>query len=388
MEYTRRSTVSHLQLQTRYRTYNVTWTTGKIYFFHSIDIYRETYRLLFQVDKRLTLNMTFLIINFFKAPGECDHNRLEVVKSGKSFCALNRNAEYTYCKHYSAFNLFPKFNLLYLQLEDSFILLPFELNALFSVVDNNFITTEFTRLDETITTLIPNFSTMSIFHNYNINTPIHYLLISYLIQVRKHYNIVFLLEYFSKSNFKIYDGPGFTFPLLKTDKVVFITSAFQCITQFFLEEFNTTVNAFVSYSTKTAEISRQLTIREKEMHFKYPVEYCLNILCIFSIETNAGHQVNVTIVSISSSAKHSDCLLWGLVTLEDSDNNYQESVSKCWDQDVGSSSNINFYSLNSKLILILYNYQDASQIKVSGFISRTKCKPATFRSMFIFSFIL
>ena len=129
---------------------------------------------------------------------------------------------HTYCKHYSAFNFFPKFNILYLHLKNSVILLPFELSALFSVIDNNFITTEFTRVDEPITTLISNFSTTRIFHNYNINTPIPFLLISYLIQVKKHYKIVFLQEYFSNSNFKIYDGPGFKFPLLKTDKVVFI----------------------------------------------------------------------------------------------------------------------------------------------------------------------
>ena len=74
------------------------------------------------------------------------------------------------------------------------------------------------------------------------------------------------------------------------------------------------MNAFVSFSIKAAEISRQLTIREEEVHFKYPAQNCLKILCIVSMETNSGHQVNITIVNISSSTKHhSDCLLWGLI---------------------------------------------------------------------------
>ena len=89
-------TIGRQQFQTMFRAYNVTWTTGKIYILHSIVIKSETYRFLFHVDKRLTLNITFLIINFFKASGQCEHNRLEVIKSGKTFSAGNLNAEYTY----------------------------------------------------------------------------------------------------------------------------------------------------------------------------------------------------------------------------------------------------------------------------------------------------
>ena len=50
-------------------------------------------------------------------------------------------AEYSYCKQYSAFSLYPKFNDLCIVYDSCVSLSSLELKAVFSVIDNEFIIT-------------------------------------------------------------------------------------------------------------------------------------------------------------------------------------------------------------------------------------------------------
>ena len=219
---------------------SVTWVTGQIYLYHTSPLKSKTYIFKFTVHVVLTLNITFLIIDFLVQ--DCDNTKLVVtktpnVKLSKWSDVLHvhiHDEEYTYCKYYSAFSLYPKFNNLYILYDISINLLPIELRAIFSVIDHKFITTLPTKGARANQISRRDFSNINTFHNYNINK--YYFLMSYLIQMMKHCQIV-LSSHFADKKIAIYDGPGFTFHLLHSNGIFYLTSSFQCIIQVLQEIF-------------------------------------------------------------------------------------------------------------------------------------------------------
>ena len=212
------------------------------------------------------------------------------------------------------------------------------------MIDNEFIITV---PKSEKTTLIPktDFSNIFSFHNYHINRS-HYIF-SYLILVIKNYQVL-VYSQFVNTNITLYDGPGFTFPLINSDEKYYRTSTFQCIIQVLQETSNVKFkNTSIIFSAKPLNIAEYLEISGRVIPFGFPRESCLSMLCMIELKTQDDYQINITILNIFSlKRKTSSCLLWGLVTVEHFNNNYKESHCK----HLGYSLSVHFYSSISSLI--------------------------------------
>ena len=132
-----------------YKLLVIKWATGQLYLAQS-SIVEKPYHIFFNVDKTLSLNITFIQLKFYlEELYLCDASGILIFKKKPNvdkidYCPDDDTyAEYTFCKHYATFNFYPKFNQLCIKnrkYNDNFVY-PFQLSFQFSVTDNKLIET-------------------------------------------------------------------------------------------------------------------------------------------------------------------------------------------------------------------------------------------------------
>ena len=146
----------------------------------------------------------------------------------------------------------------------------------------------------------------------------HFIL-SYLINVRKTFQIKLFSLY--SELIAIFDGPGFIFPIIKTNNQYYTTSSFQSVVQFYKRSPNTKLDRFLTFSAFDKEPSNYLNIKQEHAVFFSPTLRCTNILCVTEVKVQNEHQVNFTVSNIST--LKTGCLFWGLVTIDPGDKNHE-----------------------------------------------------------------
>ena len=216
------------------KTLEVKLPTGKLHLGKS-TLEKTGYEITFNVDKKLTLNITFLVLKFYLESHICDAVGIEVVVKKLYLVRNTTNKDeikYFYCKQYAAFNFYPKFNEIYIKTirDDGDFVLPFQLHSIFSVIDKQFVTTYSVPKENTSWFVKRNLSAIQYFHIYKPCR--NCFLISYQIQVKKIYQIIIssLLKQFT-----VFDGPGFIFPVINSSQNVYSTSTYQCIIQLIIQ---------------------------------------------------------------------------------------------------------------------------------------------------------
>ena len=203
-------------IKSHYKLLTIKWATGQLHLVAS-SVVEKPYHIFFNVEKRLTLNITFILLKFYLELDFCDVSGIKIFKKKPDldqidYCQNNNtHLLYVYCKHYATFNLYPKSNQVCIKNQKNNYekVHPFQLSFKFSVTDNNVM--------ETIL-MIPGkqnfFSYLNpinvlYFHSYSIY---HFLMVSCLIKVTKLYQIAISATDFN--SYIIFDGPGFIFPVI------------------------------------------------------------------------------------------------------------------------------------------------------------------------------
>ena len=257
-------------------------------------------------------------------------------------------------------------------------MLPFEFNATFAIIDDNLITNLYipSNLNILVTRIFNKFGTVYSHHNQTKT-----LVISYFIKAKKFYQMVFASTNLFNSSWFIFDGPGFTSPILGPKKEV-TTTAFQCIVQFIFKSKTIPTTDQVDFTHQPKNISQSQTISiEKGVirYFDLSHNTIWNKLSIILIKVKKGLQINVTVLNIvSSHSQSSECVDWGFLTVEYLDRKYEESAPICSKHNGTLAASRNFYSVNSSLIILFYLYQGSGKVNISGVMSTTKCKPLHF----------
>ena len=348
--------------------------TGKLHLEKS-TLEKEGYEIHFNVDKKLTLNITFLVLKFYMESNLCDAVGIEVVVKKIS---LNRNTtnkeeiKYSYCKQYAAFNFYSKFNELYIKSirDHRDFVLPFHLYIIFSVIDKQFVTTELETKEGSNWLIKRNISAIKHFNFYKLYG--NCFLISFQIQVKKMYQIIISLLV---KHFTIFDGPGFIFPIINSSQNVYVTSTYQCIIQHIMQPNNSFEGQEFSFTVKTMHIQKQFNVTDIDMLFKFP-DMCENVVCITKVTSGQGYQVNFTMETMySMNSLGFACLFWGLVVVEQFDSTYEESKTICETLDHNVSPSRSFYSIQSSIFIVIVNYQNSENNSFLGVVSKTRCQP-------------
>ena len=352
----------------------VIYATGKMYLLHPVISIGKTYMFFFNLDKTVNLNITFHKIIFFKNPQKCDKAGLRI------YTKLQENKSYIFCGYYSTLNFYPNFEtftmefLFYRHLQ----LLPFEFNASFAVIDTNFVTNVHSSNSLNLS-MSKTFTNLQAFYSYKLQKKI--TAISYSIKASKVYKIVFpSLNLFSFTYF-VFDGPGFTSPILTANNKI-TTSTFQCILQFlFVTKFiPRSGNISFTFQPQNMDLSKNITTpKGLQRYFSLAHTANFNRLSMILLQAQQGFQVNVTVLNIFSSfTQSSDCTDWGFLIVEHLDGKYEESITLCSKHNGSSVPSRSFYSVNSTLIMLLYSYPGIQQLNISGVISTTQCKTIYF----------
>ena len=348
--------------------------TGKLHL-KKTTLEKEGYEIIFNVDKTLALNITFLVLKFYMESNLCDAVGIEVVVKKISVNKSNTNKEemkYFYCKQYAAFNFYPKFNALYIKSirDDDDFVLPFQLYIIFSVIDKQFESTDLVTKEGNNWFIKRNISVIEHFHLYKLYG--NCFLISYQIQVNKIYQIIISLLL---KHFTIFDGPGFTFPIISSAQNIYITSTYQCIIQHIMQLNNSFEGQEFSFTVKTMHIQKQFNVTDTDMLFKFP-DMCENLVCITKVTSGQGYQVNFTLKTMySMTSLGFACLFWGLVVVEEFDSTYEESKTICETLDHNVSPSRSFYSVQPSLFIVIVNYQNSEHNTLLGVVSKTRCQP-------------
>ncbi len=197
-------------------------------------------------------------------------------------------------------------------------------------------------------------------------------LLYYLIQVKKS-RFITVKTFWQDIEMSVHDGPGLLSSVIQQIDNRYVASSFQCtmiiliLSQASSKLSNLFVSEFVSNNIDMKNISYNEMFASP-----LPVD-CQTNLCILKLNAKPGYQVNVTLVGINFNGQQSPlCFFGGLVVSEELRGDYKEHLPVC--KSLGDESK-HFFSLNSSIMIVTYNYKHYSSISATVRISQTKCKP-------------
>ena len=185
----------------------------------------------------------------------------------------------------------------------------------------------------------------------------------YFIQVKKIYQIMIYVKSIESHNHLVYDCPHFVAMCKRNFVRRMRSSTFQCIVQVLS-------GSFGYKAVKTHSEMYISTNKFTNETINIPNRNCFKDMCILHIDSYDGQSVNFSIVDLVSSATLiSFCTYAGLSVGYTVQGRYKERFTVC-----DSHEGI-FYSHNYTMIIVLYWYDDLSNISATIQLFQTECNP-------------
>ena len=279
--------------------------------------YTRLYRLVFQLNLQLKLNITFNKLITRDYFGTCNLYHLTV-----AFGTCGDKC-FKYCGRLSHFNVFPPSRNVsfYVQLQFRHVVF---IDVIFHVMS--------AQLIESHRTEKFGFTLMSVYF-----VPLaKRLILTYRIFVNKHERIVFSSEKVpNRINVMIFDGPGFFSPktFVQKEKINISTTTFQCVIQVIHHEHNNEekIFSFMSY-LRILTKKKYVNIENKTDFFSFPGDICLKPSCLFVLLLHSKQNVyfNVTIHQFSYVGQPNfKCFFGGFVFLDFVSTQFKETLLMC-----------------------------------------------------------
>ena len=352
---------------------HVFWTSGKInIYLLSHKLNPHNYYFNFDLNSEIRLNLTFVVIHLGMSILNCNYDYLEVNSSNSV------EHKYKYCGYHSNFNLYPEFNSITMIIT-LIVIMPFHLDTIFSVTDEMLI---YNPIDFNTTWRTSDYYQIDYVVNAQCYTIAkYYYITSFLVSTIKIFRVRIRITNSKEQNYVIYDGPGYVFTVLtKNSHKSFIhASTFQCLVQFLLTyqfqpQFNTIF--YYSYATGDTTVYKTFPVHSGTL-IQMPFTNCLNTFCVHIVEANKNSQLNFTVLDMSvQSHEKSNCLFQGLYLGKIGKFQYLTIDELCSDinSSLHSSSMLNFHTRGSSLYMVLYWYNDYTDINATVYVNISKCK--------------
>ena len=324
------------------------------------------YKLMFKLNKQLSLNITFNKLFTRDYFGYCFLYHLTVafgVCGDKCF---------KYCGMLSHFSVFPpsrnvSFHFSYIGKKPIFI------DVMCHVMSAQLIQSQRTE----------NLSfTLMFVYLVPLNKR---LITTYRILVKKDEKIrLFSYRISRKVDLIIFDGPGFLSPVyyIQNGKINVSTATFQCVVQVIHHEYKEEKNIFspLNYLAESKE-KKKIHMKNKSEIVQFPDDLCLEPSCLSALLLHSTQNVylNITIHQfLYMGEPSSKCYLGGFAFLDFAFHQFEETLLMC---NRHPNSNLfetshhqrNILSRNSSVIIILYQYKEYSSIQFSASIQLSNC---------------
>lgn len=329
--------------------------------------YNSNFGLMFQVDKRLRLNLTFSSMsfssgssNFDKGDVPCAQGLLEI----KFGTQATDNDILTFCghvSHYSVFPLFPNMAFILSVLP----LTKFCVAGSYMVQDKGVVCSILAKKEQHC-----KLCNIAIHYMTGQSTAFHVSLTH--VTVKKDRQLRVHMHLCQRQNFCLFDGPWHLSPKVSIVGKMFFLSSFQA----FVLTGRSTVSQEecpLSYTSKWADShkiifknSSVITVPSDSIFPHVPQ------LCVLLVQTSYKGQVNLTVDQLDYQGEESNsCKYGGFVTSQYLANEYRENPILCQNIDVRDRRS--FYSSGAFLWAILYMFKPYSTLKVVFALSTTLC---------------
>ena len=353
---------SVFQGKSPYKT-TVNWTSGKFY----IGIPRHvsprniSYQLHFNLNLKLRLNVTFLVLQLQGSISNCAYDKLEVISLKVT------GSQYKYCGYHEHFNLYPEFNYFMISIT-LYLGKSFQLDSTYSVTDKHLI-------------FNPHDNTKMGHLNYCVYTVGgRQYVTSFMIRTIKFFRVRLMINKSNIENYVVYDGPHYRFSILKAkgDNNTLVASTFQCYLQFLL---NSDIYGQNNYDFHYSNAPNNKKFFKKidtvsQIFITMPDTNCLSNFCIQVLQHTRGFSFNLSVINVFvHSHETSSCIFQGLYLGEGVYYNFDLNDEICSEIQPPSQSSIpNFYTRGSSLWMGLYWYEGYTSITTRVSVTVTSCK--------------
>ncbi len=316
---------------------------NKVKSFFKVLFKRKTlpFRRIFHLDKRLSLNLTFLNLIFLEK--DLHFCSTFQIVTNKRIKATN------FCGKHGRFAIFTPGNQVEFYGSMGFCIYH-KLIVSFMVIDTNF----------TITMLGKPKSLLLL---DSICLRQRTVLSEFLFQTQKH-KMLLIQTTLSSQLVATYDGPSSLSPLLTKLAGHYLLSAFLGKVHILCERRNISLN----FTSRSQLMSRKLLTKPTTL--TWPNDECTRTICLIQLRAELGSQVNVSLLDMNFQGENTaQCLLGGLVTIDLVGSNLEKEMPVFCIK----YTRRNFFSQESSLIVILFQYLPVQKTNLFSYISGTIC---------------
>ncbi len=321
-----------------------------------------SYSVKFEMDMKLSLNLTVNHLFFSTGPLDCEAGNF-TISQGTNVELMKFCGYFCHLSIFSRVHTFEAKVILYASVY-------FLFHSFFSIMQaNTFVS--FQHNDPTL--IYP----IQVLHFGNKMCKFQYYL-----RVDKFSHILISKIACKKCKMDALDGPGPLSSTLTETKNQYLCSTFQCQVYVVAEN---CANISLKFSSQPLSHTTQVNVSGEGMVI-LPSSHCLRSPCVVLLCTNDSQEINTTVVSVNNT-HHSNlvltdfleslsCTFSGLVSVVlSSEGENEESFSLC-SSSLFQKSGIHrsFFSRNSSLTLILYWYKCYTEIHVALHVSLTTCQ--------------
>ena len=310
------------------------------------------------------------VTHVWDEPPKSNSSLLDILSSGVLNCRLecvvvisshSRATKFQFSGQYSSFSLYRKYQNVLLHYKSIRFITQYQVDGMFMIID----------FDEPVNVPIlqrklrPHL-VYKVKHKHTV--------LRYLISIRKLDHMIIKMTCSSTVRYVVHDGPGLFSDILHLSDNYTVTSTFQCLVLLLTLDKTMLPKMYFVYVSKKKPPSIKTTINNTSNNvFHFPNNKCNRVLCVLTANADPGYQVNITATLVKSTNDYNyNCLYTGLVTGERLASKYRESKIVCDSSYDGQV--ISFYSKNTSLTVVVYWYQQYSEISSTIIISQTKCK--------------
>ena len=316
------------------------------------------YYVIFHLYRELKLNVTFMHISII--------GKNSNVAFYKYLCKESQTS-FDYSGIESSFSLYPPYYQLVFRIKTSIgVKLPVVVTTMFSVISQNILANS----------KLPAIKSPTITAIHRIKVA-KATVFTYRMQIERYKGIVLDLYPKDRVLYLLYLGPGYLSRKINLDgnERKFINT-FQCTLQVILPKMDGVQNTSAYALFRGQKLPRKLISvgNNIETVVKFPHTVCINktTTCVLDIRNPAGY-INITIISsVFKGPPHPDCIYGGITWYES-----LKLMSHCYKFSVSEPLNIqnrNFFSQNSSVLMVFYQYKDYSLLSVSFTVISSKCK--------------
>ncbi len=294
---------------------------------------------IFFLDKHLSLNLTFHVLVFLERNvGVCSSFNIVFFKG----------REFNLCGKHAVFSIFTPGNQL--KIKGSMEQCTFHrIISTFMVTDRGFVETVVDKSEKHV--LVDCF----ILHPKAV-------LSVFLFQTDKN-KMLWVQTSLTAHFLVVYDGPNSLSPKVPESKKSYMLSTFLGKIWILSQSKNYTLN-YLSQNQVMTEI-----VLAKQNTTSFALDECQPVLCITKLTAKPGFRVNVSLLQMSFDGENTvDCLLGGLAIVDLIGTKKKENLVFCL-----QSAGKNFYSQTSVLVVVLFQYQPVSRMRIRSYVLSTKC---------------